>query len=99
MSLILLEHEDDREIAALSRAWVEIENTKREWRGIPKLAVSSLREILEYKRKALKSANATPSEPNDMVELSTALAREKESVNSETVPTPDPGMPPDAGTE
>lgn len=53
--------------AQLARAWLEIEQTKREWRGIPRLSPTSARELLAAKRDQLKLAKTAPSftDPDD----------------------------------
>ena len=83
MELILLPSEDTRNTALLAREWLNIEQAKREWRGLPRLAPASMRELLDAKRAKLKTIHAasfTEPEPDHPI--------------SQTVPTPPPQSPP-----
>lgn len=82
MRLILGSEECSVHVAALVREWQSVENLKREWRGIPRLSPASLREILDAKRTAMKSARTAPT----FVEIPDEPG--KESLSGQTVPTP-----------
>ena len=71
-------------IANMVRSWIEIENTKREWRGIPRLSPHKLAEVIAAKRASAKtiSANHDEQEPLEL-DAATAPSTEpsKESLN------------------
>ncbi len=55
--------EDLKGLAAIAREWRETEQMKREWRGLPRLASASVREMMAAKRDAMKTIDATSSAP------------------------------------
>jgi hypothetical protein len=82
MSLILKSQKESMALAAIAREWLEIENTKREWRGVPRLAHHKLKEIIDTKRDAAKQIN-----------VATELYSEEPppTVTAEPPPTPPDG--------
>lgn len=69
--------------AFCSRIWIELEAYKREIGGVPRLATVSLSELANLRRRAPKPALVT-----DITELDA-----KESISTQTVPTPPTPMP------
>jgi len=57
------ERELTENLPDLVREWREVENLKREWRGIPRLGVHKLSEVAAYKRDSLKSAGTSHHAP------------------------------------
>ncbi len=55
--------EDLRGVALLAREWRELEQMKREWRGLPRLSPASVRELMNAKRDAMRTIEATSSAP------------------------------------
>jgi len=51
------EKTEARDRVSCVKAWAELEYLKRELRGIPRLASSSLKEIMDAKRELQKSVN------------------------------------------
>jgi len=49
------------DLAAMMRAWIEMERLKREMRGIPALSAASLRELLTAKREAARTLDVSSS--------------------------------------
>lgn len=78
--------ETDKDAVALARQWSEIENMKREWRGIPRLSSATLSEIAQIKRS--KHLEARP------IESFVEIESEEGTLNPQTVPAPPTPMPP-----
>jgi hypothetical protein len=70
MSLILVAKPDDRNVALIAREWREIEQMKREWRGLPRLSPIAAKELLALKRA--RAAVVEESQPFE--ELPTVTA-------------------------
>lgn len=58
-TIILKTDEGSMALAALVRQWYELECVKREWRGLPRLSTTSMKELLEAKRASMKEATTT----------------------------------------
>ena len=56
MDLILTSKADSRTCSFLVREWREIEQMKREWRGLPRLSPVSVKELMDTKSRRLKEA-------------------------------------------
>ena len=56
----------DKDCSLLARVWIEVESFKREMRGIPRLSVHTMRELLAAKRANAKTIDATTSEPLEL---------------------------------
>jgi hypothetical protein len=89
MTLILASNACSVDLAGVVREWRELENIKREWRGMPRLSVHSLKEIAAAKREEMKTVSATTFEEVDD-------EPSKESISIQTVPTPPTGDDPSA---
>jgi hypothetical protein len=90
LMLRILTTGDDKAAALLMREWRETEQVKREWRGLPRLSPASMKEIIDFKRAAMKTVTATTFE-----EIHDVPTREgKESISIPTVPTPPTGDDP-----
>ncbi len=63
MTLILACKEPCKEAALLMREWRETEQMKRDWRGLPRLAPSTLKEIMAAKREQAKTIDMHPTTP------------------------------------
>lgn len=87
MHLIITESDDYRGIALLAKEWCNIEQMKREWRGIPRLSHHTMAEVLAAKRANAKQIDIqSSSTPFDLE--SKPVTDHKESIIPHTVPTP-----------
>lgn len=93
MRLILQPNEDNRNVALLTREWLNIEYAKREWRGLPRLKPHTMREIFEAERQEAKNITTNAATFAEITPTTTE-GEPKESLNPETVPTPPAVMPP-----
>lgn len=59
MALILTAEEPSMAVANMARTWLEVEQLKREWRGLPRLKPASAKELFDAKRSAAKHAEPT----------------------------------------
>lgn len=84
MERIIKEQTDDRDVALLAREWLAIENSKRQWRGLPPLKAISPREMLEGRK--MKQANAASVTITELEEPTTN--------HPQTVPAPPEGEAP-----
>jgi len=50
---------EDYDLGILVREWREVEQMKREWRGIPRLSVHKLGELLSAKRDNMRNITST----------------------------------------
>jgi hypothetical protein len=78
---MIVKSADERGVALLAREWLSIEFAKREWRGLPRLSAHSMREILDYKRAAMKNISSTAPRFEEIHD-------DKESLSPSTVPAP-----------
>lgn len=90
MRAIMQEQEDLRGLALLVREWMMLENTKRQWRGIPPLAAASLKEIAEYRRSMAKQLDSSRVTITELDEPTTN--------HPQTVPAPPEGEAPSASS-
>ena len=76
---------EGKDRAVQAREWRELEYAKREWRGVPRMLAMSVKEVMD----AIKGRSSKPTELNapTFVEVET-IPQTKESLNSQTVPTP-----------
>lgn len=86
MERIIKQETDDRDVALLAREWLAIENSKRQWRGLPPLKAVSPREMLDHRRATAKQVNVTT-----ITELD-----EPTTNHPQTVPAPPEGEAPSA---
>lgn len=76
----IMSTEDDKAAALLMREWRETEQMKREWRGVPRLAAHTMREVADAR---LARARQLPTNAHEVTELDD----DKES-SGQTVPAP-----------
>ena len=63
LALMMTETDDLRGLALIAREWRETEQMKREWRGLPRLAPSTLKELMAAKREQAKTLDVSSSAP------------------------------------
>ncbi len=63
MQLVLMCKEPCKEAALIMREWREVEQMKRDWRGLPRLAPASMRELMAAKREQAKTIDVNSSAP------------------------------------
>lgn len=76
----LRQAEDDMTAVALAKQWALNEALKREWRGIPRLAPTSISEVTKLRRERLAQNRPT--------EAFTELEVQEGTLNPQTVPAP-----------
>lgn len=84
-SLIMSCKEPCKEAALLMREWRETEQMKREWRGLPRLATTSMRELVAAKREQAKTIEVTTLDP--FTEPSPTVSKES-IIEPQTVTAP-----------
>ncbi len=89
---MLLKEEDVKDFVTLSREWREVENTKREWRGVPRLALASIVEVQKARLARLRDASTASMTEQPFTDPD----EERNLLPQPTVPAPPTPEPPSA---